>query len=456
MKKYDLLSISPIDGRYFEICHGMAELFSEYALIKNRVLVEVKWLIFLSDLKEIKNFPKLSSSSRSFLLKLHSSFSIKDAEKIKKLEVTTKHDVKAVEYFIKDKIKSHSTLKKYGEYVHICCTSEDINNLAYSVMIQEGRILLRSKIDLLNKLIMSFVKKYSKSTMVSHTHGQIATPTTMGKEFLNFYSRLSLISKEFSNINIYGKFNGATGNYSSHSVAFPNVNWLKVNRKFVESFGIKENKYTTQIEPHDYICKLSNKLSHYNSILIGFSQDIWLYISKNYFVQKNIKGEIGSSTMPHKINPINFENAEGNLGISNSLLKFFSEKLVISRLQRDLSDSTVFRNIGLSFSYAYLAYENLVVGLKKISLNQRALENDLDNAWEILAEPIQMVARKNNISNSYEILKKETRGRKVSKEVIHKIINSLDIPSNEKKQLLNLTPKKYIGYSIKLCNESKE
>ena len=277
----------------------------------------------------------------------------------------------------------------------------------------------------------------------------------MGKEFLNFYSRLSLISKEFSNINIYGKFNGATGNYSSHSVTFPSVNWLKVNRKFVESFGIKENKYTTQIEPHDYICKISNKLSHYNSILIGFSQDIWLYISKNYLVQKNIKGEIGSSTMPHKINPINFENAEGNLGISNSLLKFFSEKLVISRLQRDLSDSTVFRNIGLSFSYAYLAYENLVVGLKKISLNQRALENDLDNAWEILAEPIQMVARKNNISNSYEILKKETRGRKVSKEVIHKIINSLDIPSNEKKQLLNLTPKKYIGYSIKLCNENK-
>ena len=455
MKKYDLLSISPIDGRYFEVCHGMAEHFSEYALIKNRILVEVKWLIYLSDLKEIKNFPKLSSASKIFLLKIHDNFSIKDAEKIKKLETTTKHDVKAVEYFIKDKIKSHPTLKKYSEYVHICCTSEDINNLAYAVMIKEGRVLLRSKIDSLNKSIRSSVKKYSKNIMISQTHGQVATPTTMGKEFLNFYSRLSLLSKEFLNINICGKFNGTTGNYSSHSVTFPNVNWLKVNRKFVESFGIKENKYTTQIEPHDYICSLSNKLSHYNSVLLGFSQDIWLYISKNYFVQKNIKGEIGSSTMPHKINPINFENAEGNLGISNSLLRFFSEKLIISRLQRDLSDSTVLRNIGLSFSYSYLAYENIILGLKKLSLNKSALDEDLSNAWEVLAEPIQMIARKYNIANSYEILKKETRGKQVTQDIIKKIINLLNIPSSEKKLLFALTPKKYIGCSIKLCDDSK-
>ena len=455
MKKYDLLSISPIDGRYFEVCHDMAEHFSEYALIKNRVLVEVKWLIYLSDLKEIKNFPKLNGASKSFLLKIYDNFSIKDAEKIKKLEATTKHDVKAVEYFIKNKIKSHPILKKSLEYVHICCTSEDINNLAYAVMIKEGRVLLRSKMDSLNKLIRNSAKKYSKNIMISQTHGQVATPTTMGKEFLNFYSRLSMLSTEFLNINIYGKFNGATGNYSSHSVTFPNVNWLKVNRKFVESFGIKENKHTTQIEPHDYICSLSNKLSHYNSVLLGFSQDIWLYISKNYFVQKNIKGEIGSSTMPHKINPINFENAEGNLGISNSLLRFFSEKLIISRLQRDLSDSTVLRNIGLSFSYSYLAYENIILGLKKISLNKSALDEDLSNAWEVLAEPIQMMARKYNISNSYEILKEETKGKQVTQDIIKKIINLLNIPPSEKKILLALTPKKYIGYSIKLCDESK-
>ena len=291
--------------------------------------------------------------------------------------------------------------------------------------------------------------------MISHTHGQIATPTTMGKEFLNFYSRLSLLSIELSDINIFGKFNGATGNYSSHSIAFPNVNWPKVNKRFIESLGIKENKYTTQIEPHDYICSISNKLSHYNSILIGLSQDIWFYISKNYFVQKNVKGEIGSSTMPHKINPINFENAEGNLGITNSLLRFFSEKLVISRLQRDLSDSTVLRNIGLAFSYSYLAYDNMIVGLKKISLNNDILDKDLSNSWEILAEPIQMIARKYNITNSYEILKKETRGKQVTQDVIAKIINVLDIPLSEKKLLLSLTPKKYIGFSIKLCNDFK-
>ncbi len=455
MKKYDLLSISPIDGRYSEVCHGMAEYFSEYALIKNRVLVEVKWLIFLSDLKEIKSIPTLNTTSKNYLLKIYDNFSLKDAEKIKKLESTIKHDVKAVEYFIKGKIKNHPTLKKYIEHIHICCTSEDINNLSYAMMIKEGISSLSKKMESLDKLILNYVKKYSKNIMISHTHGQVATPSTMGKEFLNFYSRLSLLTDELSNTNIFGKFNGATGNYSSHSIVFPNVNWPKANKKFVESFGIKENKYTTQIEPHDYICSLSNKLSHYNSILIGFTQDIWLYISKNYFVQKNIKGEVGSSTMPHKINPINFENAEGNLGVANSLLNFFAEKLVISRLQRDLSDSTVLRNIGLAFSYSYLAYENIIIGLKKISLNHKALDKDLTNAWEVLAEPIQMIARKYNVPNSYEILKKETRGKQVNQDVIKKIINLLDIPLAEKKLLFALTPKKYIGYSIKLCNGFK-
>ncbi|MBH44180.1 MAG: adenylosuccinate lyase [Gammaproteobacteria bacterium] len=456
MKKYDLLSISPIDGRYSEICHNMTQLFSEYALIKNRVFVEIKWLIFLSDLKEIKSLPKLSNTSKTFLLDIYNKFSIKDAEKIKKLESVTKHDVKAIEYFIKDKIKTHKKLKEYTECVHICCTSEDINNMAYALMIKHGRQLLSSKMNNLNKLINKLVKKYAKNEMISHTHGQVASPTTMGKEFLNFYTRLMNISNNFCKIDIYGKFNGATGNYSSHSITFPNVNWPKATKKFIESFDIKQNKYTTQIEPHDYICQLSNTLTHYNSILIGLSQDIWTYISKHYFIQKNVKGEIGSSTMPHKINPINFENAEGNLGVSNSLLKFFSEKLVISRLQRDLSDSTVLRNIGISFSYSYLAYENMILGLNKISINNKALDQDLSDSWEILAEPIQMIARKYNIPNSYEILKKETRGKKVTKEIVQKIINNLMIPESDKRLLLNLTPKKYIGYAVKMTyDESK-
>ena len=289
--------------------------------------------------------------------------------------------------------------------------------------------------------------------MLSHTHGQPATPTSMGKEFLNFHARLTLLQKKIKNLSIMGKFNGATGNYSAHSITFPNINWPIINKRFINSLGIEENKYTTQIEPHDYICEISNNIAHINSILIGFSQDMWSYISKNYFIQKNISGEIGSSTMPHKINPINFENAEGNLGLANSVLKFLSEKLIISRLQRDLSDSTVLRNIGVSFGYSYLAYENLMTGLHKLSINSKKINDDIVDAWEILAEPIQMVARKYHISNSYELLKKVTRGKKVNKEVIHKLIVSLKIPENEKKLLLSLTPKKYIGYAIKLCNE---
>jgi len=289
--------------------------------------------------------------------------------------------------------------------------------------------------------------------MLSHTHGQAATPTTMGKEFLNFYSRLVNIHKSFDAVVVKGKFNGATGNYSAHSVTFPNINWQIENKKFIKSLGIDENKYTTQIEPHDYICELTNTLSHYNSILIGFSQDMWAYISKNYFIQKNIKNEIGSSTMPHKINPINFENAEGNLGLSNSLLKFFSEKLVISRLQRDLSDSTVLRNLGISFGYSYLSYDNLLIGFNKILINKNKISKDLSNAWEVLAEPIQMVARKYQIPNSYELLKKITRGQKVTEEIIKRLIISLNIPQAEKTLLLKLSPEKYIGYASKLCKK---
>ena len=453
MKKDDLLSISPLDGRYSDICKDIGDVFSEYSLIKHRVLVEIKWFIFLSKIDKIKGLPRLKSKDENFILNIYHNFNLSDAKTVKKLESTTKHDVKAVEYFLKLKFDTNKNLKKYKEYIHICCTSEDINNLSYALMIKAGRDLICNRIRNLNLLLKKNIKKYSKNIMLSHTHGQPATPTSMGKEFLNFYARLNMLRNNLKTIDIMGKFNGATGNYSAHSVTFPDINWPIINKKFINSLGIKENKYTTQIEPHDYIAEMSGKIAHVNSVLIGFSQDMWSYISKNYFIQKNIAGEIGSSTMPHKINPINFENAEGNLGIANSVLKFIIEKLTISRLQRDLSDSTVLRNIGISFGYSYLAYENLMTGLNKLSLNKDKINEDVTDAWEILAEPIQMIARKYNISNSYELLKQATRGRKVDKDTIHSLINNLEIPNEEKIVLLKLTPKKYIGYAIKLCNE---
>ena len=455
MKKDDLLSISPLDGRYSEICKDIGNIFSEYSLIKYRVLIEIKWFIYLSKLNKISGLPKITTKDEKFLNNIFLNFNIKDAKIVKNFEKTTKHDVKATEYFLKSKFDKSSQLKKFKEYIHICCTSEDINNLSYALMIIDGRNVILNKIDDIKKILKKYTKKFSKCIMLSYTHGQPATPTTMGKEFLNFYHRIDKLSHKLKNIKIEGKFNGATGNYSAHKVTFPNVNWPIANKKFINSLGIDENKYTTQIEPHDYICEISNILSHINSIFIGHSQDMWAYISKNYFIQKNIANEIGSSTMPHKINPINFENAEGNLGLANSMLRFLSNKLSISRLQRDLSDSTVLRNLGVGFGYSFLAYENLSVGLNKLTINKTKLDEDLENSWELLAEPIQMVSRKYNISNSYELLKKVTRGKKVTRDILHNLINSLKIPKIEKNKLLSLTPKKYIGYAIDLCNDKR-
>ena len=296
-------------------------------------------------------------------------------------------------------------------------------------------------------------KRYKNVPILSHTHGQPASPSTMGKEFINFQKRLLIQINGLKDIKIKGKFNGATGNYSAHSIAYPNIDWPKNIKRYLSSLKIELNSHTTQIEPHDYIAELCNRINHINSILIGFTQDIWSYISKGYFTQKNISGEIGSSTMPHKINPINFENAEGNLGMSNALSHFFANKLTISRLQRDLSDSTVLRNLGLTFAYSIIAYKNILIGLNKLDINKHNINKDIDNSWEILAEPIQMVARKHHIPDSYEYLKKYTRGEKVNQEIILKIINSLNIPESEKNNLAKLTPRKYIGYASKLCDE---
>jgi adenylosuccinate lyase len=453
MKKYNLDVSAPTDGRYKNLCSDINEIFSEHNLIKTRVQVEIEWFIFLSKLKNLKSLPNFTNNQVSFLRSIYLNFNYTDSAKVKKIEDVTKHDVKAVEYFIKDKIKSNKSIYKYKEHIHICCTSEDINNVAYALMIKSARDSMLIETDKLQKKIKSLGKKYKKIPILSHTHGQPASPSTMGKELINFQKRLSSQIHDLKNIKIQGKFNGATGNYSAHSVTYPNIDWPKSIRRYLSNLKIDINSHTTQIEPHDYIADICNKINHINSILIGFSQDIWSYISKNYFTQKNITGEIGSSTMPHKINPINFENAEGNLGMSNALNHFFSNKLTISRLQRDLSDSTVLRNIGLTFSYSIIAYKNILIGLDKLQINKDKIDSDINDSWEILAEPIQMVARKYHISDSYEYLKKHTRGKKVNKEVIHKIIQELQIPESEKHCLLELTPKKYIGYATKLCDE---
>ena len=453
MKNYNLDISAPTDGRYASLCEEINSIFSEHNLIKMRVKVEVEWFIFISSQKNIKSLPALSSNNQKKLRNIYLSFNKKDSQKVKKIEETTKHDVKAVEYFLKDKIKSNKLLNKYREHIHICCTSEDINNISYAFMIQEGREIIIKKIDELQKILKSMGKKYKNISMLSHTHGQPASPTTMGKEFINYQKRIINQLDDLKKIKIRGKFNGATGNYSSHSITYSNINWPITIKQFIKSLKLDFNSHTTQIEPHDYIADICYKQNHVNSILIDFTQDIWSYISKNYFNQKNITGEIGSSTMPHKINPINFENAEGNLGMSNALSQFFANKLTISRLQRDLSDSTVLRNIGLMFSYSMIAYKNILIGLNKLEINKSKINNDVDSSWEILAEPIQMVARKYQISNSYEYLKKFTRGKTVNKEIISKIINNLDIPPFEKENLLALTPRKYIGFASKLCDQ---
>ena len=453
MKKYNLNIASPTDGRYETLCDDINKIFSEHNLIKTRVKVEIEWLIFLSNLAGIKSLPKYSYNQIKTLRGLYLNFSNQDSKRVKRIEEITKHDVKAVEYFIKEKIKSNKNIYKYKEHIHICCTSEDINNIAYALMLKDAREVLLLQTDLLQKKLKVMSKRYKNVPILSHTHGQPASPSTMGKEFINFQKRLLIQINGLKEIKIKGKFNGATGNYSAHTIAYPNIDWPKNIKRYLSGFKIELNSHTTQIEPHDYIAELCNRINHINSILIGFTQDIWSYISKGYFTQKNISGEIGSSTMPHKINPINFENAEGNLGMSNSLNHFFANKLTISRLQRDLSDSTVLRNLGLTFAYSIIAYKNILIGLNKLEINKDNINKDIDNSWEILAEPIQMVARKHHIPDSYEYLKKYTRGEKVNQEIILKIINSLNIPESEKNNLAKLTPRKYIGYASKLCDE---
>jgi len=441
-----LTAISPIDGRYGEKCAELRPIFSEYGLIRHRVLVEVRWLQLLAEQKDISEIPPLSEHAGHILNDIADNFSLEDAQRVKNIERTTNHDVKAVEYLLKEKITGNKELEAVSEFFHFACTSEDINNLAYALMLREARAQsLLPQMDEIIKVITILAHDNADQPMLSRTHGQTATPTTVGKEMANVVHRLKRQHQQLIDVKIMGKINGATGNYNAHRVAYPDVDWQVLSAKFMQRLDLDWNPYTTQIEPHDYIAEMFDALARFNTILIDFCRDIWGYISLGYFRQKTVSGEIGSSTMPHKVNPIDFENAEGNLGVANALFTHLGSKLPISRWQRDLTDSTVLRNLGVGCAHSVIAYQSCLKGLGKLEINRQRLNEDLDNAWEVLAEPIQTVMRRYGIDNPYEKLKELTRGNRVDQETLHRFINTLEIPESARQQLLALTPADYIG-----------
>ncbi|XBC38941.1 MAG: adenylosuccinate lyase [Buchnera aphidicola (Melaphis rhois)] len=451
-----LTAISPIDGRYSNHTTKLRDIFSEYAFLKFRVKIELLWLKKLLTLNEIQISLKENEMINYHLDEIINNFSENDAQNIKKLEKTISHDVKSIEYFLKDKLLKILGKHRIINFVHFSCTSEDINNLAYSLMLKTARDKIIIPIwENIIKEIKKIISHYYNFPILSRTHGQPATPSTIGKEMVNFSYRLERQLKQLKQINLLGKINGSTGNYNAHFSAYPNINWHKVSQEFVTSLGLVWNPYTTQIEPHDYISEFFSCIARVNIILINLNQDMWGYISLNYFIQKNNSNEVGSSVMPHKINPINFENSEGNLGLSNAIINHFVNKLPISRWQRDLSDSTVLRNMGVAIAYSIIAYDSLISGIQKIRVNEVQLLEDLDKHWEILAEPIHTVMCKYGIPNSYDQLKLLTRGNKINSAIIHSYINSLTIPEKEKIQLIQLTPMNYLGLSTKLAKNFK-
>ncbi|MFK8028449.1 MAG: adenylosuccinate lyase [Gammaproteobacteria bacterium] len=449
MELNTLSAVTPIDGRYSQATLKLREIFSEYGLIRSRAIVEVTWLIRLADTEALDDIPTLSDAGRKKLLGLIDNFSMPDAERVKAIEATTNHDVKAVEYWLKESVSDDDDLKELSEFFHFACTSEDINNLAYALMLKEGRDLLINLELHVAEHLRKFSQELADVPMLCRTHGQPATPSTMGKEFANVCHRLERQINQLNDMEILGKLNGAVGNFNAHMTAYPNVDWEEVSRLTIESLGLDYNPYTTQIEPHDYIAELCHSIQRINTISIDLSRDIWSYISIGYFTQKVVSTEVGSSTMPHKVNPIDFENAEGNYGIANALLAHFAEKLPISRWQRDLSDSTVLRNLGSAFGYSLIACASLLRGLNKIQIDEPRLASDLDNNWEVLAEPIQTVMRRYNIEKPYEKLKALTRGKKINQQILVEFIDTLDIPASAKKELQTLTPASYIGNAAK-------
>ena len=454
MELSSLTAISPIDGRYSSKCDALRDIFSEYGLLKYRVQVEVTWLKKLAACEGIPEVPELSAEASDFLDGIVKNFSINDAQRIKDIEKTTNHDVKAVEYFLKEQVAKVPELAKISEFIHFSCTSEDINNNSHGLMLLNGRdqVLLPALRQII-EAVKALAHRYRDLPMLSRTHGQPATPTTLGKEMANVCYRLYRQYEQIRDVKILGKINGAVGNYNAHMVAYPNVDWRKFSEEFVTSLGLQWNPYTTQIEPHDYVAELFNAIARFNTILMDFDRDIWGYISIGHFKQKTIAGEIGSSTMPHKVNPIDFENSEGNIGIANALFAHLGQKLPVSRWQRDLTDSTVLRNIGVAFGYSMIAYQSSLKGISKLEANPDNLAEDLDHNWEVLAEPFQTVMRKYAVEKPYEKLKALTRGRRVNAQIMQDFIDTIEIPEDAKAELRKLTPATYIGRAVQFVDE---
>lgn len=454
MKVSTLKALSPTDGRYADKVSGLRDIFSEFGLIRYRVLVEVRWLQCLADEDQVAELAPLSSVMKDVLNHIVDDFSLDDAERVKQIETKTNHDVKAVEYFIRERLGDGPETAALKDFLHFGCTSEDINNLAYALMLRAARkdVVLPQMRELRSKL-RSMARDYAAIPMLSRTHGQAATPTTVGKELANVVARLDHAQLQFHDLVIRGKFNGAVGNYNAHLIAYPDADWPKITSRLIESLGLVPNSHTTQIEPHDWTAEYAHALLRYNTILIDLCRDLWGYISLGYFGQKVLAGEVGSSTMPHKVNPIDFENAEGNLGLANALLSHFAEKLPISRWQRDLTDSTVQRNFGVAVGYVMIALASLRKGLGKLQLNEAKIRHDVDAAWEVLAEAVQTVMRRYGVPEPYEKLKELTRGQPVSKELLAGFISSLPIPDTEKQRLLDLTPAGYVGLATRLATD---
>lgn len=440
-----LTAVSPIDGRYGARTSVLRDVFSEFGLIKRRVLVEVRWLQCLAAHPGIPEVPALSPAARTALDVIVDEFAIVDARRIKDIESTTNHDVKAVEYFIKERFSGNEELEAIAEFVHFACTSEDINNLSHALMLRDGIAVLVAEMQQIVDALAGLASATAAVPMLSRTHGQTASPTTMGKEMANVVARLRRQLHQVCEVQYLGKINGAVGNYNAHLSAYPEVDWQTNAAQFVASLGLTWNPYTTQIEPHDYMAELFDALARFNTVLIDFDRDIWGYISLGYFKQKTVEGEVGSSTMPHKVNPIDFENSEGNLGLANAVFAHLAAKLPISRWQRDLTDSTVLRNMGVGAGYSLIAYQASLKGIGKLQLNEARLAEDLDNSWEVLAEPIQTVMRRYGIEKPYEKLKELTRGQDMSREVIQAFVADLDIPEAARRELLALTPATYLG-----------
>ncbi|HEY7885719.1 MAG TPA: adenylosuccinate lyase [Cellvibrionaceae bacterium] len=445
MELSPLSALSPIDGRYGSKTSALRHIFSEFGLIRCRVEVEVRWLQQLSRLAGVDEVPAFSEAAHQQLDALIANFSEADANAIKDIERTTNHDVKAVEYFLKKQLTSNPELAAVLEFVHFACTSEDINNLSHALMLKAGRDTLVQEAQAIVAALSQLAHQYADDPMLSRTHGQTASPTTVGKEMANVVARLKRQLTQIQAVELLGKINGAVGNYNAHLSAYPDIDWQANAEDFVTRLGLSWNPYTTQIEPHDYIAELFDALARFNTILIDFNRDIWGYISLGYFKQKTIAGEVGSSTMPHKVNPIDFENSEGNLGIANAIFTHLAQKLPISRWQRDLTDSTVLRNMGVGFGYSLIAYASTLKGIGKLEINRARLAADLDNSWEVLAEPIQTIMRRYEVAEPYEKLKALTRGQQITREVLAEFVETLDIPEHAKASIRALTPANYIG-----------